>query len=101
MKQGNTLLLKVLLLLSLVVGLISVADAGQQYNPWTGSWETVPDSYVTRYNPIDGSWSYQSPDADIVLNPFQNTWDWQTPDRNKPSQDQIRKGKDARLSTNP
>ncbi len=103
MKKGNALLLKGLLLLGLTVGLYGVADAGQQYNPFTGSWETAPDSYVIRHNSMDGSWSYQSPDATIVSNPFQNTWDWQNPDCKKPSQDQTRKGKgkDARLSTNP
>ena len=60
----------------LIILLPTIAFAGQKYNPYDGTWETVPDYWETKYNPYEGNWSHQPPDVDIEYNPYEGSWDW-------------------------
>lgn len=69
--------MKKLLLVSTlaIMFLAGTALAGQQYNAFTGQWETVPGRYEMKYNPHQGDWSYQAPESQLEYNPHQGTWD--------------------------
>ena len=63
----------------ILVLLVGPVLAGQQYNPFTRRWETVPQGYQLKYNPFGNNWSYQHPGARQEYNPFEKRWDWSPP----------------------
>lgn len=67
---------KGLIIIVLVLSLSIVVFAGQKYNPFEGTWETVPDDWETQYNSFNNDWSYQPQDAEVEYNPFSGKWEW-------------------------
>jgi len=70
--------LLICLVLAIVLGFGTQVLAEQQYNPWTGHWETVPDesNYRPRYNPYEDTWSLQPEQAEPEYNPYEDRWEW-------------------------
>ena len=69
--------MRVLLVLVLCLTFAGVVSAEQKHNPYSGKWETVPDSsWQPKYNPYENDWSYQPEDATIEHNPYENKWEW-------------------------
>lgn len=55
------------------------AHAVQEYNAFTGEYETVPDDgrdWSARYNAHDGSYSVQPEDAETEYNPYNGQYEW-------------------------
>jgi len=70
----------------ILVLLAGVCYAEQQYNAFTGRWETTNPGDTMRYNTFDNSWSYQSPSSELEYNAFENTWEYAEPSTNYDNQ---------------
>ncbi len=70
--------MKAIFVVLFVLCLSASAYCGQQYNPHSGEWETVPDNsnWKLEYNPHNSDWSYQPKDAKIEYNPNEGKWEW-------------------------
>ena len=59
-----------------ILGLSTTLMAAQKYNPYSNTWESVPDSWVLRYNPYANRWSFQSHASQLRYNSYKNVWEW-------------------------
>jgi|GEM_PF-3310394 len=48
----------------------------QEYNGFTGEWETVQGEKELTFNPHENTWSYESPGAQPTYNPHSDTWEY-------------------------
>lgn len=65
-------------LIVLVLLCASLAYGKQEYNAFTGHWETVPDNsnWSPRYNAMEDDWSYQPREAQTQYNAYEDRFEW-------------------------